>query len=144
MPSLQTGTAIEGNADAVWATLMDFDAYPEWNPFIREISGRPVEGSQLTVRLQAPGHKPMTLRPTVTTAEPGRSFSWLGRLWTKGLFDGHHHFRIEERADGMVLFTHFEEFSGLLAPILMRIIGDDTRAGFELMNDALKERVERR
>ncbi len=143
MRRIETEIQIDGTTGAVWNVLMDFAAYPEWNPFVREISGTPVEGEQLTIRLQAPGHKAMTMTPRVTIAESGHSFSWLGKLWIKGLFDGHHHFRIREQSDGSVLFTQSEDFAGLLAPVLMKTIGEETRDGFELMNDALKRRVER-
>ncbi|HZJ49003.1 MAG TPA: SRPBCC domain-containing protein, partial [Acidimicrobiia bacterium] len=104
--------------EEVWARLMDFDSYPEWNPFVREISGNPAVGAQLNVRLQNPGGKAMTFTPIVTSAESPNRFSWLGKLGFKGAFDGHHRFDVESTGNGTVLFTQREEFSGAFVPIL--------------------------
>jgi len=38
---------IQATADRVWQVLTDFARYPEWNPFIRRISGEPKEGTRL-------------------------------------------------------------------------------------------------
>ena len=35
--SLDTDVEIDASAERVWSVLADFDAYPEWNPFIRAI-----------------------------------------------------------------------------------------------------------
>jgi hypothetical protein len=144
MRSLTTTIEIHSTADAVWEVLMDFDTYPQWNPFIQEISGAPSPGSQLSVRLQNPGGKAMTFSPTVTDSEAPLRFSWLGKLGFKRVFDGHHRFGIEPTGNGSVIFTQSEEFSGAFVPILWGMVNTKTRAGFEAMNSALKERVEAR
>ena len=142
MRELTTTIDIESTPEAVWTTLMDFNRYPEWNPFVVEISGRPNPGESLTVSLQNPGGKAMSVSPTVTTANENREFSWLGKLGVKGIFDGHHHFQIEPTSDGSIRFTQSEEFSGILVPVLWKMLNSKTRAGFEAMNTALKDRVE--
>ena len=38
-PSASAKIEIAAPPTAVWAILMDFDRYPEWNPFIVKISG---------------------------------------------------------------------------------------------------------
>ncbi len=59
-----------------------------------------------------------------------------------GIFDGEHIFTLEPTDDGNVHFVHWEEFSGVLIPLLMRFIESDTLRGFNDMNRALKARVE--
>lgn len=142
MRSLTTTIEIHSTADAVWEVLMDFDTYPQWNPFIQEITGTPSPGSQLSVRLQNPAGKAMTFSPIVVDAESPLRFSWLGKLGFKGVFDGHHQFGIEPTGSGSVIFTQSEDFTGAFVPILWRMVNTKTRAGFEAMNSALKERVE--
>lgn len=142
MRELTTSIVIESSPEAVWEILMDFEAYPEWNPFVTTISGRPVAGERLDVTLQNPGGREMDVSPTVTTADADGEFSWLGKLGVKGIFDGHHHFRIESIDNDSVLFTHSEDFSGILVPVLWKMLDTKTRAGFEAMNAALKDRVE--
>jgi hypothetical protein len=96
------------------------------------------------VSLQNPGGKAMSVSPTVVMADDNREFSWLGKLGIKGIFDGHHHFRIEPTSDGTTRFKQSEEFSGILIPLLWKMLNSKTRAGFEAMNAALKDRVESR
>lgn len=39
MPSITTEIEIAAPPDAVWAVLVDYDRYSEWNPFISKLSG---------------------------------------------------------------------------------------------------------
>lgn len=59
----------------------------------------------------------------------------------KGLFDGEHYFIIEDNLDGTSLFTHGEQFRGLLVGLLEKVL-KNTLKGFILMNEALKKRCE--
>ena len=43
---------------------------------------------------------------------------------------------------GTTIFRQNETFSGMLAFILLPLIGNDTESGFKAMNEALKARVE--
>ena len=144
MRQLSTTIDIASTPEVVWAILMDFAAYPDWNPFVREIDGNPSAGGRLTVRLHNPGGTAMTFTPIVTEADPNRAFSWLGKLGIKGVFDGHHHFTIETIDDARVRFIQSEDFSGALVPVLWGRVTRKTRPGFDAMNIALKERAERR
>jgi hypothetical protein len=140
---LHSDIEIEAPPDQVWDVLTDFDAYPDWNPFVRRIDGEPVVGTQLEVVLEPPGGRAMTFQPEVLAAQPTREFRWLGRLWgVPKLFDGEHIFEIEPLGQGRTRFVQREKFSGVLVPLLARSLMTNTRRGFEAMNRALKERVE--
>ena len=39
MKELHSEIEIDASAERVWGILTDFASYPEWNPFIRRISG---------------------------------------------------------------------------------------------------------
>jgi hypothetical protein len=79
----------------------------------------------------------------VTRAEPSRELRWLGHLWTTGLFDGEHRFVLDPLDGGArTSLTHAESMSGVLTPLVWRLVGDATGRGFEAMNAALKGRVE--
>lgn len=142
MKQLTTSIVIQASSDAVWTTLMDFDAFPDWNPFVRKIGGERAVGSKLSVQLQNPGGRVMSFSPIVTEVDTNRHFSWLGKVGIKGLFDGHHHFKIEPLDAGTVRFTQSEDFGGALVPILWPMLAKKTEGGFESMNAALKARVE--
>lgn len=142
MKKLHTEIEIAAPPAVVWDTLVDFAAYPSWNPFVVSISGTVGVGEKLEVRLQPPGGRGATFRPTVTAVAEERRLEWLGRLLFRGLFDGRHQFQIEATPSG-TRFIQSEEFTGVLVPLFARSLDRATRAGFELMNQALKERAER-
>ena len=85
---LRSEIEIDAPPEHVWAVLTDFDAYPEWNPFIRRISGELREGARLEVRIEPPGARATTFKPTVRAVERNRELRWLGRLLAPGIFDG--------------------------------------------------------
>ncbi|WP_410765962.1 SRPBCC family protein [Haloferax sp. DFSO60] len=139
---LSTTIDIDAPPTDVWAVLLDFDHYPDWNPFMR-IAGRANEGATLTVHMQPPGGRESVFTPDVVGCEPNRELRWLGHLFTPGIFDGEHRFHLEPLDGGeRTRFTHAERFTGLFAGLVLRFIGEQTRAGFIEMNEALKARVE--
>lgn len=120
---------------------MDFDSYPHWNPFVTEITGEAHEGARLKIRIQPPGRRAMTFKPTVRRVDPPSELSWIGRVLIPGIFDGEHALRVEPLEDGRSRFIHRERFTGVLVPFLGGTL-DKTERGFEQMNAALKARVE--
>ena len=142
MQELRSEIEINAPAERVWQVLMDFAHFPEWNPFIRSISGEAREGARLTARLEPPGGMGMTFRPTVLRATPGQEFRWIGHLGVRGLFDGEHIFTIEPLGPDRVRFVQREQFTGVLVPVLMGSLNGPTARGFVAMNEALKARAE--
>jgi hypothetical protein len=140
--ALRTEIDIAAPPDVVWSCLTNFAHYPDWNPFIVSVAGVAAVGQRLTVRLEPPGGRAITMRPTVTEVVPGRTLEWLGRLGMPGIFDGRHRFELHETATGTRL-VHGEIFHGLLVRPLRRSLDVSTRAGFVAMNDALARRVQR-
>jgi hypothetical protein len=82
---LHTTIEIDATPLRVWQVLTDFAAYPEWNPFITRASGAARPGERLHLRMQPPGGRGATLRPTVLEADPGRQLRWLGHVLLPGL-----------------------------------------------------------
>jgi hypothetical protein len=140
MRHIATAVDIEASAAAVWRVLVDFPAYPDWNPFLRRVVGEAKVGARLEVTGQPVNRKPMTFRPTVRVADPDRELRWLGRVLVPGIFDGEHAFIIEPRNGGCRL-RHEETFRGLLVPLFGAML-DDTAKSFTELNTALKRRVE--
>lgn len=141
-PSLSTQIEIAAPVSKVWKELADTDAYPQWNPFIKKLSGDLIAGGQLSVTIQPKGSAPMDFAPRVIRAKENDELRWIGRLGFKGVFDGEHYFKLEETERGTTILHHGEHFKGLLAYPLFALIGSDTRDGFMAMNQALKKRVE--
>ena len=138
--TIQTEVVINASAFKVWQVLTDFEAYPQWNPFMRQVTGAALPGQQLMIELNLGGHT-ITFRPTILAMKPERELRWIGRLLIPGVFDGEHSFVIEPQGESRVRFVQSETFNGVLVPFTS-IILSDTDQGFREMNQALKERVE--
>ncbi len=132
---------INASPEIIWKILMDFDHYPDWNPFIKSITGKKEVGSRLTVLLQPPGEKGMTFTPKVKVFAVNQEFRWLGKLWGGGFFNGEHYFLIQDLGNNTVQFTHGENFTGILVGLMSKMLGN-TKKGFQAMNEALKLRAE--
>jgi len=122
--------------------LLNFVEYREPNPFIRSIEGAPRVGERLTATIQPPGGAAAKFRPIVLVATPNREFRWRGRLLLPGLFTGEHHFQLVPLAQDQTRFIQGEKFSGLLVPLAKSMLEGKTKAGFIVMNQALKSRAE--
>lgn len=135
MREMRTEIEIEASKETIWKILMNFENYPEWNPFIRSISGDQETNKKLNVILDI-GSK-MKMKPIVQEVIPNKKFSWLGKLFIPKLFDGNHIFEIEETENG-VKFIQRERFFGILVWPILKMIGKKTEKGFMAMNEALK------
>ena len=139
---LHTEIEIAAPIEAVWEALTDLAAYPEWNPFIVSAEGRADVGESLTNRMQPPGGKGMTFKPTVAVVEAPVALEWLGRLGLPGIFDGRHRFDLAPTENGGTLMTQSEQFDGILVRFMRTSLDTQTVAGFDAMNAALKARAE--
>jgi hypothetical protein len=142
MRELHTEIAINATAERVWQVLMDFDSYPDWNPYIRKLKGDTAPGAKLEVRMDISGSREMNLKTRVSTAQAGREFGWSGRVLLPGIFDAEHVFIIEPIEEKSVRFVQREQFTGMLAPLILRRMEEGLRQSFNDMNQALKERAE--
>ncbi|HEX2144660.1 MAG TPA: SRPBCC domain-containing protein [Glycomyces sp.] len=138
---IETTAHLDARANEVWAVLTDFPAYGEWNPFITEISGLLAEDERLEVVFAQSDGKTSRFRPRVLRVSPARQIRWLGKLGPGGLFDGEHYFVLEPQSDGTTVLTHGERFTGVLVPLMTKLLAD-TEQGFTSMNTALEARIE--
>ena len=142
MTNLETEIIINASPKSVWKVLMDFEEYPNWNPFIKKISGSATVLQVLEVELQLKGKKALNIQPKVIKNINEKVFSWRGHLFIEGLFDGEHYFQIEKYGENQSKFIHGENFSGLMSVPILKIIGKNTLKGFISMNEALKKQTE--
>lgn len=140
---IRTEITIDATPEEVYAVVADVTAHPDWNPTIVEAEGTGELGARLRLRMQPTDGRGMTFRPTVTAAEPGVAFEWLGHLGVPGLFDGRHRFELVDLGNGRTRLVHGESFSGLLVRPLRRML-DGTATDFEVVNQAVADRVTER
>jgi uncharacterized protein YndB with AHSA1/START domain len=134
-----TTTLIEAPREEVWRILMDFEAYPRWNPYMRTVEGRPAAGRSLDIHLEPEGGDARDLQATVFTFKPPRKLRWQSRWLAPGLRDleyevivapsGRSRAQVTQRARTEGLFVFFADTGS-------------TEAGLTSMAAALKRRAE--
>lgn len=140
---IKTEITINATPDKVWEILTKFDEYPNWNPFIKSIKGQVEVGKKISVRIEPPEAKGMTLKPKVLTFLKNRELSQLGHLLFPGLFDGKHKFELIDNGNGTTTFLQSERLRGILVPFFKKQLNKNTKNGFIEMNKKLKELAER-
>jgi len=140
---IKTIITINASAHRVWGILTNYEAYPNWNPFIRSIKDEVKVGAKITVTIAPPNDKQMTFKPKVLTLIPNKELSWKGQLLLPRVFDGEHKFEIIDHQNGTVSFIQSEEFKGILVPLFKKKLKTNTKNGFQAMNEKLKELAEK-
>lgn len=142
MKSINTEITINATTETVWNILMDFENYKNWNPFVTRIEGNPVVGQKISTTISPEGKKAMDFTPTILVNNSNQEFRWVGNLFINGIFDGEHIFKLEAIDENTTRFIHVENFSGILASTLFRILEESTVKGFQDMNEAIKAKAE--
>lgn len=142
MREIFTEIEIHATPERVWKVLTDFKAYCEWNPFVCQITGDIQVGLRFEAVIKPPDHRAVKLRPRVVKFVPRREFRWQGNLGITGLFDGEQIFEMHSPAPHIVHFINRKIYKGLLTSIVLNSTIEQTRRGFEEMNQALKKRCE--
>jgi hypothetical protein len=139
---IKSQIVINALPEKVWAVLVDFKNYPNWNTFIKSISGEVKVGSKIKAHIEPPEGRGMTFKPKVLVFNANKELGWIGHLLFPGLFDGEHIFELIDNGDGTTTFFQRENFRGILVPFFKTMLEANTQNGFDLMNKELKERVE--
>lgn len=139
---IKTSIVIKASPEKIWETLVDLESYQYWNPFITYAKGKITIGEKLKITTKPVGGRAFSFTPTIKEVVKDKKLIWFGQAIVRGLFDGQHQFELQDNEDGTTTFTQKEFFSGLLIPFCKGMIEVDTLAGFVLMNEALKKKVE--
>ena len=83
----------------------------------------------------------MRFEPKILKYEPEKEIRWLGKLWIPKIFDGEHSLTIKKVDENKILFIQKEQFKGLLIPLFTNML-EDTKSGFIMMNEKLKQKAE--
>jgi hypothetical protein len=140
---IQVETLIEASAAEVWAVLSDNENWHTWNPTMIESIGKLETGQRLRNTMALDDGQQFTFQPKVLHVAENQGFSWIGRLFLPGIFDGKHEFRLEALGPNRVKLIEKETFRGLLSILLLKQIGEQTLQAWQAAHQALKARVER-
>lgn len=142
MAVYRTTLPISATAESVWAILIDFNSWQEWNPSVPSIRGDAQLGSTVKLTLAMPGRPSAKVKAKLTELVPERRLCWHGNVGGDWLFAGTREFELDPQPDGTVLFTHVEDVTGLLFPVFRAVMGPAIQQHHENLNDALKRRAE--
>jgi hypothetical protein len=136
-----TEIEINASAERVWQILSDFESFPDWNPFVTKVAGKPKVNEILKIEVQLPESRRLKFEPIVLKAEPNKELRWVGVLPLNS-FRGEHFYQIEASAENKIRFIHGEDFSGWLVRLIWVLDGKKIEKGYRIMNEALKKRAE--
>lgn len=134
---------IAASPEKVWAAVIAFDKYDQWNSQLSYLGGTVGPGGQLQLKLSADGATPYTFQPKVSAWVPQKQFAWLAVTGLPKIFDGEHFFELKDLGNGKTLVTNREKYSGILSQLMRRLPMMKTApAGFKKMNLELKNYIE--
>jgi len=132
---------IEAPADQIYAKLIDFESYPNWNPYHIRVKGKPEVGSALEVRVRRPDGEVIDVPSVhILRMEKDRELTWGGGM--KGIFHGEHVFLLEEVGPNQTKLIHNEDFKGIFIGFA-DLPPDVIEQGYKQMNEALKIEMEK-
>jgi len=143
MFKISATTIIYAPIATVWQTMTDVAAYAEWNSQLSYLGGTLAQGQKIHLKLEPQGQSGYEFQPEVIVLESEKEFAWVARTGFRGIFDGEHHFVLEDLGNGQTRLHNYEIYSGLLSPIMKRLpMMKGADEGFALMNREIKERAE--
>ncbi len=136
--TVSTTTLIDAPREDVWRVVVDFDAYREWNPYMRIAGDAPAVGGEFDVELD-PGADARELHATIFVFKPPRKLRWQSRLVVPGLMDVEYEVIVAPVSPRVTRLTQRAREEGLLVPVTSSV---PTRKGLESAASALARRVE--
>lgn len=124
--------------EVVWSVLIDAERYSEWATGIHRLEGQIANGEVLQLFTNSKPQRPMAL--TVSKLVPPKTFALSGGL-PLNLFRGDRTLTLTPQPDSTTEFSMSEVFSGLLEPLLGRMLPDLTPS-FEQFAAGLKQMCE--
>src|SRR6185503_3575096 len=76
-------TSVAAHPHHVWATVADFESYPNWHPFVRAVKVTTDWSTKIAARLHLTRTVP--LRGSLNEHDPPNLINWDARHWVWGL-----------------------------------------------------------
>lgn len=140
MKQFSTRVEINASPESVWRVFSDLESFHEWNPFITKAKGEFKVGTQLELYVQPTGGKGRAFHPKVLTAERNKEVSWRSEMLG---FAAEQVFKLEQIGDKKTRLIQSATYTGLVTAFRGEQFVDNGVRGFEEMERALKERVEK-
>ena len=140
MKEIKGSVDIDAPIGRVWEVVTDFKAYPQWNPFITQMSGEPKEGSIFDVTVNLQGRKDTKFKPRLVRMVEKKEMFFQGTI-VKGLLKNEHLYTLESLGDDRTRLFQRLALKGLMS-LLSGGMMKDSQKGLDMMNSAAKVRSE--
>lgn len=141
---IYTEIEIDSSAKKVYQILTDFENYNQWNPSITNIQGSALVDSTIQAEIHWPGLSKNLYTLRLIDLIPNNLIRWKGQFGFRFLFTGDHSFIIQQTHNlSKIQLKQVELFTGLFVPFLYPFLKGNVYQGFILLNQALKEHLEK-
>ncbi len=136
-----TGSSIiiDAPVEKVWQVFYEFNEYREWNPYLKNVSGRLDPGNRIDVILKGDLTTTRKIRPVVRKNVRFAGFSWDKTTLFPGFKNESHYFDFYPISGGRTILNQYKKSIGIIVPLTQ--LSPEKRM-MQMMNNALKERVE--
>jgi hypothetical protein len=138
---LRHETVIDAPPATVWDTLVDVDAWPDWNPTLLRSSAPLEPGRTVKMRLRL-GPFTLPMKQRVLRVEAPRLLLWRSINGFPGLMDVDRRFELFPGPHGTTTLTQSETARGPLRPVLMPLLHRWIHDGYVRLGTALRRRIE--
>ncbi|MEJ7633581.1 SRPBCC domain-containing protein [Aeromicrobium sp.] len=134
---------IEAPASFVWDVLVDYERYPEWNPYTVAATTTLEVGAPIDLTLPAydGSEELFTTREFIRVVDPPRHLRYDNADQVPGVLGVRDQWIIE-LGPGRCSYGTADTLSGELADVALQLTGDWIKAGFDAVAHALKARAE--
>ncbi|KAK6465780.1 hypothetical protein DFJ63DRAFT_30820 [Scheffersomyces coipomensis] len=150
MSSINTSIEINKPIQEVSDYFYDFTNHENWDPFMKHIKNITAEQDSRTT------NQPGDILDVIVIPKEGETYqfnatiieststllSWKGYLLSEYIFSGIHKFEFKSIDNNKTILNQSEDFSGLLVSVVLYFMGENTKAGFTKLNEALKKQLE--
>lgn len=117
--TIESAVEIDAPFDAVWNTVANLPGYHEWNRATR-FAVPAVVGKIQAMKVKL-GPLWLAVPVLIQHCNAQQGLRWVGGI--PGLITGSHYFRVERLGEQRVRLVQGEDFTGLLVPVLLPLLG---------------------
>jgi hypothetical protein len=137
-------TTLDASPEFVWSVLVDFDAYPSWNPFTRQVRTSGVLGTPVVMTVDMGPLGVLEQTETLRVLDAPRQIVWALDTLPRWLQWARRTQTLTALPDGRTHYQTVDEIGGALLPIVRWRYGASLERGFASMAAALNAEVTRR
>ena len=139
---VHTEITINAPVAFIWDVLVDFESYDTWNPFTFDFNiSRFAVGQGLDFRVRMSDNMQLTVKERFAVIDAPYAVAWTYAQATYFL-DATRYQVLKPIDDQTTSYATWEQFSGILAPVLSLTLLGYVKRGFEDVAVALKRHVE--